>query len=398
MLKTAEDFGVWTQVEAGKVEEREGVSVAEIEEEVGGTLVVAILEHVGEWELEQVLVEAHGLLNVGAEQRHVVDATRRRRWRHVPHVGGLDSVAASVEGSEIERTVSHAKIVHVQAFTYDALPGRVVFGLGARVHVAGEVAGLGATSVFLIASGSASSVADEIADALGDWCAARWSEVAEHVPVELAERARVRSAREAQADAIVCVGGGSAIGLAKAVALELNLPILAMPTTYTGSEMTPMYGLTGEHKHTGRDPRVLPRVVVYDPELTRTLPVVTSAGSALNALAHCVEGLYGPGANPVTSLAAVEGIRVLAEAIAQIAADPEDLGMRSELLYGAYLAGTVIATVGVGIHHRTCHVLGGSYGLSHAACNAVVLPHTIAYERAGDSHDHPSGRRHDGHE
>lgn len=266
----------------------------------------------------------------------------------------------------------------MQAFTYDALPGRVVFGLGARAHVSGEVAGLGVTRVFLIASGSAAVAADEIADALGDWCAARWAEVAEHVPVDLAERARV-AARDARADVLVCVGGGSAIGLAKAVALETGMPIIAVPTTYAGSEMTPMYGLTGEHKHTGRDPRVLPRVVVYDPELTRSLPVGTSAGSALNAFAHCVEGLYGPGANPVTSLGAIEGIRVLAETIPELAADPENLGMRSDLLYGAYLAGTVIATVGVGVHHRTCHVLGGSYGLSHAACNAVVLPHAIAY-------------------
>lgn len=244
--------------------------------------------------------------------------------------------------------------------------------------MAGEVASLSATRAFLIASGSATAAADEIADALGEWCVARWSEVAEHVPVKLAERAR-SDALAAHADAIVCVGGGSAIGLAKAVALETGLPIVAVPTTYAGSEMTPMYGLTGEHKHTGRDRRVLPRVVVYDPELTRSLPLVTSAGSALNALAHCVEGLYGPGANPVTSLAAVEGIRVLAEAIPQLGADPYAIEMRSELLYGAYLAGTVVATVGVGIHHRTCHVLGGSYGLGHAACNAVVLPHAIAY-------------------
>jgi maleylacetate reductase len=143
--------------------------------------------------------------------------------------------------------------------------------------------------------------------------------------------------------------------------------------------MTPMYGLTGEHKHTGRDPRVLPRVVVYDPELTLDLPVAVSVASAVNALAHCVEGLYGPGANPVTSLAALEGIRVLTEAVPRLASDPRDLGTRAELLFGAYLAGTVIATVGVGIHHRTCHVLGGSFGLGHAACNAVVLPHAIAY-------------------
>ena len=266
----------------------------------------------------------------------------------------------------------------MEAFEYDARPGRVVFGLGARSGVPREVARLGAARVLLVASGSARIAADLLADQLGDSCVARWSEVAEHVPVELAERAR-RAARAVDADCVVCIGGGSAIGLAKAVVLEVDVPIVAVPTTYAGSEMTPMYGLTGEHKHTGRDPRVQPRVVVYDPELTLDLPLATSVASAANALAHCVEGLYGPGANPVTSLAAVEGVRVLTGAIPRLGRDPRSPAVRGDLLLGAYLAGTVIATVGVGIHHRTCHVLGGSYGLGHAASNAVVLPHAIAY-------------------
>jgi alcohol dehydrogenase class IV len=143
--------------------------------------------------------------------------------------------------------------------------------------------------------------------------------------------------------------------------------------------MTPMYGLTGEHKHTGRNLRVLPRVVVYDPELGAGLPVQTSVASAANALAHCIEGLYGPGANPVTSLAAIEGTTVLTRAIPMVASDPRGAEVRTDLCYGAYLAGTVIATVGVGLHHRTCHVLGGSYGVGHASANAVVLSHAIAY-------------------
>lgn len=266
----------------------------------------------------------------------------------------------------------------MEAFEYDALPGRVVFGLGARSALVGEVARLGAERVLLIASGSAARTADALADQLGTRCAGRWAEVAEHVPVDLARRAR-DAALAVAADCVVCVGGGSAIGLAKAVVLEVDAPIVAVPTTYAGSEMTPMYGLTGEHKHTGRDPRVQPRVVVYDPELTLDLPFATSVASAANALAHCVEGLYGPGANPVTSLAAVEGVRVLTGSIPQLGRDSRSPNVRGDLLFGAYLAGTVIATVGVGIHHRTCHVLGGSYGLGHAASNAVVLPHAIAY-------------------
>jgi maleylacetate reductase len=143
--------------------------------------------------------------------------------------------------------------------------------------------------------------------------------------------------------------------------------------------MTPMYGLTGDHKVTGRDARVLPRVVVYDAELTLDLPIGTSVASACNALAHCIEGCYGPGANPVTTLAAIEGIRVLSANVPLLGPDARNIDVRSALLYGAYLAGTVIASVGVALHHRTCHVLGGSYGLAHAASNAVVLPHAIAY-------------------
>ena len=249
-------------------------------------------------------------------------------------------------------------IVGVNAFVHESLPGRVVFGFGAQTGIADEVARLGAQRVLLLSSPSATAAADALHAALGD-VALRWTEVAEHVPVELAERARA-AAWDARIDVIVAIGGGSALGLAKAIALELGAPIVAVPTTYAGSEMTPMYGLTGDHKVTGRDPRVLPRVVVYDPELTLGLPVETSVASACNAFAHCIEGGYGPGANPVTTLSAVEGIRVLSANVPLLARDARDPDVRSGLLYGAYLAGTVIATVGVGLHHRTCHVLGGS--------------------------------------
>ncbi|HEX5095283.1 MAG TPA: maleylacetate reductase [Acidimicrobiia bacterium] len=265
----------------------------------------------------------------------------------------------------------------MNAFVYESQPGRVVFGLGAQARIAEEVDRLGAERVLLLSSPSATAAADALHAALGP-VALRWTEVAEHVPVGLAERARA-AAWDAHVDVIVTIGGGSAIGLAKAVALELGAPIVAVPTTYAGSEMTPMYGLTGDHKVTGRDSRVLPRVVVYDPDLTLGLPIDTSIASACNALAHCIEGCYGPGANPVTTLSAIEGIRVLSANVPLLARDARDVDVRSELLYGAYLAGTVIASVGVGVHHRTCHVLGGSYGLAHAASNAVILPHAIAY-------------------
>jgi maleylacetate reductase len=266
----------------------------------------------------------------------------------------------------------------MEAFEYDGRPGRVVFGIGSRARVAAECARVGMQRVLVIASRSAWGAADALVEALGERVAAQWREVVEHVPRDLVERAR-RAAADADVDGVVCVGGGSAIGLAKAIVLEVEVPVVAIPTTYAGSEMTPTYGITDGHKRTGRDRRVVPSVVVYDPELTLDLPLRTSVASTANALAHCVEGLYGPGANPVTGLSAVEGIRVLAGAIPRLAPEPRDPVTRADLLYGAHLAGTVIATVGVGLHHRTCHVLGGSQGLGHADVNAVVLPHVLAY-------------------
>jgi maleylacetate reductase len=179
------------------------------------------------------------------------------------------------------------------------------------------------------------------------------------------------------------VGGGSTTGLGKAIALESSLPILAIPTTYAGSEMTPIYGITeGGLKKTGRDPRVLPRTVIYDPSLTLGLPSGLSATSGMNAIAHAVEGLYAEDANPVTSLLAVEGIRALAQGLPHVMTDPRDLEGRGECLYGAWLCGAVLGSVGMALHHKLCHTLGGTYNLPHAETHTVVLPHAIAYNRA----------------
>jgi maleylacetate reductase len=176
------------------------------------------------------------------------------------------------------------------------------------------------------------------------------------------------------------MGGGSATGMAKAVALEHQAPILVVPTTYAGSEVTPIYGLTGpEGKRTGRDPRVLPRTVIYDPALTTGLPAEVTGPSGMNALAHSVEALYAPGANPLTSALAEEGARVLARGLPRAVADPADLAARSDALLGAWLAGSAMAAAGVGIHHQLCHLLGGAYRLPHAELHAVVLPHAVHF-------------------
>jgi len=262
------------------------------------------------------------------------------------------------------------------AFVHDALPGRVLFGVGAARHLGEEVDRLGATRVLAIAGKRA---VDGLVERLGDRWVASFSDVQQHVPVEVAARAAAAAAA-AGADCLVAMGGGSATGLAKAVALEHGTPILAVPTTYAGSEVTPIYGLTGpEGKRTGRDQRVLPRTVVYDPALTIGLPPGVTGPSGMNALAHCAEALYAPGANPVTALLAAEGARRLAGGLPGAVADPGDLAARSEALLGAWLAGAALAAAGVGVHHQLCHLLGGAYRLPHAELHAVVLPHAVRF-------------------
>jgi maleylacetate reductase len=260
--------------------------------------------------------------------------------------------------------------------TYEAPPGRVVFGVGALDRLAEELARVGARRVLLVAS---KRVADELADRLGGRHAATFNEVVQHVPVEVAERAR-QLAREVGADGLVAVGGGSAVGLAKAVALDLGLPIVAVPTTYAGSELTAIYGLSqGGRKRTGRDPRVLPKVVLYDPARTLSLPPEVTGPSGMNALAHCVEAFYGPGANPISSALATEGIRALAAGLPRAVQRPDDLDGRTATLRGAWLAGAALAVAGTGIHHQICHVLGGAFGLDHGGMNAALLPHTVRF-------------------
>jgi maleylacetate reductase len=204
-----------------------------------------------------------------------------------------------------------------------------------------------------------------------------------HVPIEAAEAARAE-ARRRSADVCVALGGGTPIGLAKAIALELGIPVVAVPTTYAGSEMTPLLGITeGGVKRTRRDSRMLPRTVIYDPELTFSLPAAVSGPSGMNAIAHAVEALYVLNANPVTSLMAEESIRALARSLPVVVREPENLAARSDALYGAWLAGAALAAVGMALHHKLCHVLGGSFDLPHAEVHTIILPHATAYNRAG---------------
>jgi maleylacetate reductase len=267
-----------------------------------------------------------------------------------------------------------------ERFEYEALAGRVVFGPGAaRQALAGEADRLGAARILLLVAGSEEALARELAEPLGERIVAVFTAVRPHVPVAIAEAAR-ELAVSVGADALLSIGGGSTTGTAKAVALTSGLPIIAVPTTYAGSEVTPVWGLTeAAQKTTGSDSRVLPRTVIYDPELTLTLPADLSAGSGLNAMAHCVEAFWAPRSNPISSLAAEEAIRVLSSGLPTVVADPHDLDARSDLLRGAYLAGTAFAVAGSGLHHKICHTLGGAFDLPHALTHAIVLPHVLAF-------------------
>ena len=264
-------------------------------------------------------------------------------------------------------------------FVHESLPGRVVFGAGRRAEIPAEAARLGATRVFLITDAGAAAWGDELEQALHGSLVTRWTEVAQHVPLALAERARA-AVTESGADAVVCMGGGSATGLAKAIALSHAVPILAVPTTYAGSEQTTIYGLTDDrHKQTGRDLAVLPKTVIYDPELTTGLPPGVTGPSAFNALAHSVEALWVPEANPVTTALALEGVRAIAGSLAAAMAHPGDVDARAGLQYGAYLSGIALASTSTGLHHKLTHVLGGTFGLVHADTHSVVLPHAVAF-------------------
>jgi maleylacetate reductase len=271
----------------------------------------------------------------------------------------------------------------MRIFTYDALPGRVIFGPGAsRQRLAEEVDRLGARRVLLIATERERELTEELSARLGKRIVGVFTGVTPHVPVEAAEKAR-ELARRLKADCLLSIGGGSTTGTAKAIALAQPLPIIAVPTTYAGSEMTPVWGLTqGQRKTTGTSRDVLPQVVVYDPELTFSLPPFITGPSAMNAMAHCVEAFYAPGANSITSLMAEEGIRALAHGVPVAVEKPEDLEGRSQTLYGAYLAGAAFAVAGAGLHHKICHVLGGAYTLAHAEMHTVILPHVVAFNES----------------
>ncbi len=267
------------------------------------------------------------------------------------------------------------------AFTHDVPPQRVVFAARALLHTAEEAERLNFSRALIVATpGSGARLGQRLVDLLGARAAGLHAQAVVHVPKAVAA-AGLEAARVANADGLVAVGGGAAIGLAKAIARERGLKILAVPTTYSGSEATPIFGLTdGERKITGRDAKVLPRTILYDPDLTLGLPAAVSAASGMNAIAHCVEAFWADGRTPVTMALASEAMRRFAKNLPAVVADGADAAARAECLVAAWLAGTVLAA-GTGLHHKLAHVLGG-LGLPHAETHAIILPHVMRFDLA----------------
>ncbi len=271
-------------------------------------------------------------------------------------------------------------------FSYAGSASRIVFGNGARSRVGYWVEQLGCKRVLVLSTPQQAAEAEACAQKLGGLAAGIFPGAVMHTPVEVTETAVAR-ARELNADCIVSLGGGSTTGLGKAIAYRTGLPQIVVPTTYAGSEVTPILGQTQDgQKSTLRDAKVLPEVVIYDPELTLGLPIRLTVSSGLNAMAHAAEGLYADDRNPIATLMAVEGLRALREALPALVAAPADLAARGTALYGAWLCGTVLGSVGMSLHHKLCHVLGGTFDLPHADTHAIMLPHTIGFNAAAVPH------------
>ena len=267
----------------------------------------------------------------------------------------------------------------MQPFTYTGLPARVVFGQGTVSQLPDEVAALGITRALVLTTPGQAEQGYQVSDLLAGASAGVFSEAAMHTPSDVSDAAMAAFA-DRNADGIVSIGGGSTIGLGKAIALRNDAPQVVVPTSYAGSEMTPILGQTENGKKTTqRTLRVLPETVIYDVDFTLTLPAQMTITSGMNAIAHAVEAFYAQQANPVLSIMAEDGIAKMVDALNRVQAAPQDIGVRSDALYGAWLCAVCLGAGGIALHHKLCHVLGGSFGLPHAETHTIVLPHALAY-------------------
>jgi len=271
--------------------------------------------------------------------------------------------------------------LHLTADGFDMAPAsrRVRFRVGAAGDLAALMAETGATKALVVCSASGPARYRDLLTGLGPKLADIYAGAETHCPEHTAFAALTAFARSG-ADCVVSIGGGSTIGLGKFIQVKSGRPHFCLPTTYCGSEMTPIYGMKiGEEKRTWRDPAAIPRVVIYDPLLSASLPPLDTVTTAMNGLAHCVEALYPERPNPIASAYALMGIRGFARAMPVLAADPRNSAARAEALYASYLGGLVVDMVGIGLHHKLCHVIGGMTDVPHGVSNAIVLPHVLAF-------------------
>jgi maleylacetate reductase len=270
----------------------------------------------------------------------------------------------------------------IEPFVFSGLPSRVIFGCGTLRDIRGVVQGLGVHRALVLATPEQAARADEVSDLLGDLSAGVFAGATMHTPVEVTATA-MEFYRAQEADCVVSIGGGSTIGLGKAIALRTDCPQVAIPTTYAGSEMTPILGETqAGRKTTQRDAKILPEVVIYDVDLTHTLPIGLTATSGMNAIAHAVEALYAKDRNPIISFMSEAAIRAIGDALPRLVKNPDDRDARGNALYGAWLAGAALGSVGMALHHKLCHTLGGSFGLPHSETHTIMLPHVTAFNAA----------------
>lgn len=264
-------------------------------------------------------------------------------------------------------------------FSHQSHAVRVVFGPGKVQQLKAELQRLAAKRALFICTSSGRQRYRTQIESLGPLCAGVFDRVEPHCPQSIAEAA-LEEYRRLDADAVVALGGGSTIGVGKYIAANGHANVVAVPTTPSGSEMTSLYGVKiGLEKRTSRDDRVRPKSAIYDPELTLTLPAHETATIGMNCLAHCVEGLYAREPDPIAGLLAQDGIRALANGLPASCAQPEDIDARSLMLYAGFLGGLVVSMVGIALHHKLCHILGGHFGVPHGESNAVILPYVVAY-------------------
>ncbi|MCJ1305520.1 hypothetical protein MMC08_008334 [Hypocenomyce scalaris] len=283
----------------------------------------------------------------------------------------------------------------MEPFEYNANSGRVIFGNGTLKKLPDEIARQNLKAPLILSTPQQKQQAESLKDVLNGKVAGIFTEATMHTPSNVTDKA-LAYAKEQKADSVVSIGGGSTIGLGKAISIRTGLPHICIPTTYAGSEMTPILGETAEgQKKTRSDPKILPGTVIYDVDLTMSLPTALSATSGVNAIAHAgrmpdrsreyqadvdpVEALYARNTNPIMCLLAQEGTRALAASLPEIIQDPSSQSARSNALYGAWLCGTVLGSVGMALHHKLCHTLGGSFNMPHAETHTIVLPHALSY-------------------